>query len=297
MAVDRVFEGRKSSPWQGGQYGFVRDPERAGGGLVYTKFHEGVDIAPVRRDAAGEPLDTVGAIAGGRVVHAATVSSRSNYGKYVVVEHRWEDGPFYSLYAHLMSVAVNAGQLVSAGQVLGRLGYTGSGINRARAHLHLELNLLLNDRFELWHDAHYTTPNHHGRYNGLNLAGVDIAALFLGHRRDPGLTMRGFIAAVEPYYRVAVPRAPGFDLSGRYPWLVNGGLSDSGALEITFSRSGLPLAVQARVAPVAGPVVTWVRPSASSHGLNTVGRLTGSGDRAGLSKGGGRYVQLVAGLF
>jgi hypothetical protein len=164
--------------------------------------------------------------------------------------------------------------------------------------LHLELNLLLNGRFELWHDAHYTTPNHHGRYNGLNLAGVDIAALFLGHRRDPDLTMRGFIATVEPYYRVAVPRTQGFELSGRYPWLVRpGGGTGGEALEITFSRSGLPLAVEARPGQVAQPAVTWVRPSPRSHGLNTIGRLTGSGDRAGLSKGGERYVQLVAGAF
>ncbi|MGE5208834.1 MAG: hypothetical protein ACM3KL_05820, partial [Alphaproteobacteria bacterium] len=65
--IDRDFNGVKSTPWEGGQYGFVRDPKGTSGGLVYTRFHEGIDIRPVHRDANGEPLDEVRAIADGRV--------------------------------------------------------------------------------------------------------------------------------------------------------------------------------------------------------------------------------------
>jgi hypothetical protein len=54
--IERDFNGVKSTPWEGGQYGFVRDPKDVASGVVYTRFHEGIDIRPVHRDANGEPL-------------------------------------------------------------------------------------------------------------------------------------------------------------------------------------------------------------------------------------------------
>src|SRR5438105_9101582 len=61
--VERDYKGMKSTPWEGGQYGFVRDPVETAAGIVYTRFHEGIDIRPLRRDTHGEPLDEVRAIA------------------------------------------------------------------------------------------------------------------------------------------------------------------------------------------------------------------------------------------
>ena len=66
--IERDFKGVRSTPWEGGQYGFVRDPTDTAGGVVYTRFHEGIDIRPLHRDAHGEPLDEVRAIADGKVV-------------------------------------------------------------------------------------------------------------------------------------------------------------------------------------------------------------------------------------
>src|SRR5216117_492835 len=37
--VERNYKGVKSTPWEGGQYGFVRDPTDTPGGVVYTRFH------------------------------------------------------------------------------------------------------------------------------------------------------------------------------------------------------------------------------------------------------------------
>src|SRR3979490_2833629 len=67
--IERDYKGEKSRPWQGGQYGFVRAPIETKAGIVSTRFHEGIDIKPMHRDAAGEPLDEVRAIADGKVVH------------------------------------------------------------------------------------------------------------------------------------------------------------------------------------------------------------------------------------
>jgi hypothetical protein len=80
MYVNRDFEGEKSKPWQGGQFGFVRGPGRDGGKIVYLQLHEGIDIRPVRRDPQGNPLDEVRAAAVGKVVHVSREAGASNYG-------------------------------------------------------------------------------------------------------------------------------------------------------------------------------------------------------------------------
>src|SRR4029077_13958419 len=95
QSVDREYDSAKAAPWEGGQYGFVRDPKSTGGGLIYTRFHEGIDIRSVHRDANGEPRDEVRAIADGEVVHISPVAGYSNYGKYIVIEHRWGGSSFY----------------------------------------------------------------------------------------------------------------------------------------------------------------------------------------------------------
>src|SRR5213082_3010531 len=128
--VERDYKGVKSTPWEGGQYGFVRDPTDTAGGLLYTRFHEGIDIRSVHRDANGEPVDEVRAIANGKVVHVNPVPGYSNYGKYIVIEHRWDGSNYYSLYGHLSSIAVHPGDLVKRGQPVATMGYTGVGINQ-----------------------------------------------------------------------------------------------------------------------------------------------------------------------
>src|ERR1700730_18210458 len=79
--IERDYHGEKSTPWEGGQYGFVRDPQQTRDGIVYTRFHEGIDIRPVHRDDNGEPRDEVRAIADGKVVYTSAVPGHSNYGK------------------------------------------------------------------------------------------------------------------------------------------------------------------------------------------------------------------------
>src|SRR5207244_12897778 len=65
--IERDYHGEKSTPWEGGQYGFVRDPVETSSGIVYTRFHEGIDIRCLHRDERGEPTDEVRASADGKV--------------------------------------------------------------------------------------------------------------------------------------------------------------------------------------------------------------------------------------
>jgi len=148
--VRRDFEGQISNTWEGGQYGFVRNPQRIGTAILYTRFHEGIDIRPLQRDGHGEPLDVIHAIAAGKVVYINPVPSHSNYGRYIVIEHQFDGCPYYSLYAHLGAVQINIGDTVAQGDPIGVMGHTGEGIDGERAHLHLELNLLLNGDFDKW---------------------------------------------------------------------------------------------------------------------------------------------------
>src|SRR6184192_2586169 len=243
--IERDFKGVKSTPWEGGQYGFVRDPIETSAGVVCTRFHEGIDIRPLRRDARGEPLDEVRAIADGKVVHTNLVPGYSNYGKYIVIEHRWDGSNYFSLYGHLNSITVQPGESVQRGQRIGVMGYTGVGLNQARAHLHLELDLMFSRQFEAWHDTFFKNdPNHNGRYNGINLTGLDIARLYLALRKQPSLTIPEFLAQEETFYRVMIPASKHFDLIKFYPWLLaekTGGAPVS--WEVSFNRAGVPLKI------------------------------------------------------
>jgi hypothetical protein len=297
--VDRDFEGSKTTPWEGGQFGFVRDPRRFGSRIAYARFHEGLDIKPLQRDAKGNPQDTVSAIADGVVVYVAAASGLSNYGRYIVVQHTWGGSPFFSLYAHLASAHVSTGQKVQAGTTLGILGYTGSGIDQRRAHVHVELNLFLSSRFELWHNASFNTPNHHGVYNGLNLIGLDLQALYLAQKKNPAFTVASAVKATESSYRVAVPGDAEMEIVKNYPWLLDGPrpAGKPASWEVTFSRWGLPLTVKASTVAVAAPTVTWVKDAGIPHYTHTRGCVSGSGNTGKLTPDGLNFVKLVCGWF
>lgn len=297
--VDRDFEGEKSTPWEGGQFGFVRDPRRFGKTIAYARFHEGLDIKPMQRDAKGNPQDEVRAIADGIVAYTTLAPGLSNYGRYIVVKHDLSEGSFYSLYAHLADSRVAVGQKVKAGAMLGVLGYTGSGIDQRRAHVHVELNMFLSRRFDAWHAASFATPNHHGVFNGLNLIGLDLQALYLAQHKNPAVTVAGAVRATESGYRVAVPGDAEMEIVKNYPWLLDGPrpAGKPASWEVTFSRWGLPLAVKASSTAVSQPVVTWVNDVGIPHYTHTRGCVTGSGSTGKLTTEGLRFVKLACGWF
>lgn len=296
MGVDRDFEGMKSQPWQGGQYGFVRTPRRdAQGEIFYTRMHEGIDIRPLQRDAQGHPLDPVLAAADGQVVHVSTSPGASNYGRYIVIEHEWDGCRYYTLYAHLDSTTATPGETVHQGQTIGQLGFSGAGINRERAHVHFEVGLLLSNNFEAWHDACFPgSPNHHGLFNGLNLVGMNPAELLLAARKDPNLRIADYIRRDDPYFSILINDSPNFSLIRNYPWLVPAGeVAHPPAWKVTFSRTGVPLKIEAFLERVSEPRAVWVKSTPYPITFATKGLITGSASTPRLTDSGLRFARLL----
>ena len=293
--IERNYKGVKSTPWEGGQYGFVRYPMATSAGTVYTRFHEGIDIRALHRDARGEALDEVHAIADGKVVHTNLVPSYSNYGKYIVIEHRWDGSSYYSLYGHLSSIAVQPGNTVKRGQPIAVMGYTGAGLNQERAHLHLELNLMLSHRFDAWYDAFFKNdPNHNGIYNGMNLAGVDIARFYLALRKNPSLTIPEFLSTEETFYKVTLPKSRYFEVAKLYPWMLAAATrNDKSSWEISFARSGLPLKIEPSDKHVTQPELSYVKQSSIDYSHLTRDVISGRGVNAHFTDYGRQLMRLL----
>lgn len=90
----------------------------------FGRYHTAVDIsswvgAPIRAAESGYV-----AVAGW---------SNVGYGYYIIIDH---GGGYQTLYAHLSKYAVDAGQTVERGQLIGSAGSTG---NSTGPHLHLEV--------------------------------------------------------------------------------------------------------------------------------------------------------------
>jgi murein DD-endopeptidase MepM/ murein hydrolase activator NlpD len=293
--IERNYKGVKSTPWEGGRYGFVRDPTDTAGGVVYTRFHEGIDIRPLYRDAHGEPLDEVRAIADGKVEHANLVSGYSNYGKYIVIEHRWGDSNYYSLYGHLSSIAVQPGDAVKRGQRIGVMGYTGTGLNRERAHLHLELNLMLSHQFEAWYSTFFRNdPNHNGIYNGMNLIGLDIARLYLALKKTPLLTIPEFLSREETFYKVTLPKSRHFELPKLYQWmLTTGSRNEKSAWDVSFAQSGVPLRIESSDKNVTQPELSYAKKNSVDYSYMTREIISGHGASAHLTDYGRQLMRLL----
>jgi murein DD-endopeptidase MepM/ murein hydrolase activator NlpD len=293
--IERNFKGIKSTPWEGGQYGFVRDPTDTSGGIVYTRFHEGIDIRPLHRDSRGEPLDEVRAIADGKVVHVNPVPGYSNYGKYIVIEHRWDGSNCYSLYGHLSSIAVQPGDTVKRGQRIAVMGYTGTGLNRERAHLHLELNLMLSHQFEAWYNTFFRNdPNHNGIYNGMNLAGLDVARLYLALNKNPSVTIPEFLSREETFYKVTVPKSRHFELPKLYPWMLGtGARNEKSSWEVSFARSGVPLKIESSDKLVTQPELCYVKKSSTNYSYLTRDIISGHGANAHFTDYGRQLMRLL----
>jgi murein DD-endopeptidase MepM/ murein hydrolase activator NlpD len=236
--------------WESGCFGCVR-----GDGW---QMHEGLDIRCLQRDRRGEPTDPVMATADGTVVYLNLKPSLSNYGNYLILRHRIDGLEIYSLYAHLKEVraGLKAGDNVKAGDVIATMGHTSNTreqISKERAHVHFELDLLVNDRFPEWFRK--TSPNErndHGAWNGQNLLGLDPRAVFLAEKNSAnGFSLLNFIRGQTELCRVVV-RKKDFPWVKRYAPLVRANpLADREGIagyELALNFNGVPFELIPRAA-------------------------------------------------
>ena len=209
------------------------------------RFHEGVDIRPHGRDAAGEPTDRVLAAMEGLVAY---VNPKVNgpYGRYVVLHHPGAEASGYTLYAHLASILpeLRPGQKVARGQILGVMGRSSAGadpITPDRAHLHFEVGVMLSNAFNRWYDSQPENkgdPNPHGIWNGHNLMGMDPTPFLARRQADLPAAIRAQPAALAVVMRTA--RIP--DFVKRHPGLVNGRNAVAAGWRVEFTWQGMPKA-------------------------------------------------------
>jgi len=109
------------------------DTEAREGGGFYAARKNGIHGALDLNGSLGEPVH---AVANGTVIVAAR-SEWGKLGKTVVIDHR--DGGF-TAYAHLNTVEIDTNSSVTAGQIIGTIGYSGNAASlRAKSlppHLH-----------------------------------------------------------------------------------------------------------------------------------------------------------------
>ena len=101
-------------------FGWREDPVRPRPGE--KTFHRAVDLA-------GKMGDPIKAAMNGTVLH---IDNNPNLGNFIILKH---DNEYQTLYAHLSSFSVKAGEKVEQGQIIGKVGDTGYTTG---PHLHFE---------------------------------------------------------------------------------------------------------------------------------------------------------------
>lgn len=209
------------------------------------RFHEGLDLKPLKRNRQNEPADEVYAILEGRVAYINKIAGNSSYGRYIVLEHTDLDIPFITLYAHLARVddAIGLGQIIPGGARLGVMGRSANHpISKLLAHLHIELGLRLSDDFESWYNKQsFKAKNTHGQWNGYNFVGTDPLFFYYLNQKDKIQNMHDFVKSLKTDFRVRVYSSKVPNYIKRYPKLleepIRVGLV---GWEIAFTWYGLP---------------------------------------------------------
>lgn len=113
--------------------------------------HQGTDLAN------GQAGDTIRAAGSGVVIVAFDGDNGNGYGGHVVIAHRIPvDRVVYTVYGHIGrgTIVVEPGDLVVAGDPIGRVGQTGRA---STPHLHFEVREG-DDPFARWENAHVIEP-------------------------------------------------------------------------------------------------------------------------------------------
>ena len=178
------------------------------------KFHEGLDLFPVKSNSQGKAEDSIFAAMDGMVTYLSHKASDSAYGKYIVLEHTQFNPIIYSLYAHLDEISPNlsVGKMVQVAEPIGQMGNTASfRIPLDRSHLHFEVGIRLSNQFDKWYKRQrFKTPNKHNNYNGYNLVGIDPIKFYSEYQKKSFRTPAEFFHNLPTVAKVQVmsPKKP-----------------------------------------------------------------------------------------
>ncbi len=241
--VPENFQPTASGRPESALYGSVRTKKI--GRKFFASFHEGIDIAPLERDRAGNPRDHVMAATDGKVAYVNRIAGNSNYGKYIVLSHGAGPGRIYTLYAHLNEInpAIDKDDPVGEGESLGIMGSTSNGrISSVNAHLHFEICLMFNSRFKQWFRKQKLKPDH-GIYNGWNLVGIDPLAVYEKQEEDDKneFNLYAYLAEIPRAFELVFKTPRQLDYFRRYPELWKDAKFDGGVMVIACSENGIPL--------------------------------------------------------
>jgi len=239
---ENFFAPTPGKSWVSGTFGCVRTEG--------WQMHEGLDIRSVQKDRRGEPTDPVMATADGVVAYANRRSGLSNYGNYIILRHYIHGLELYSLYAHLSQVRsdlkpntpVRAGETIG---VMGRTSNTRQRIDKSRAHVHFEFDLLIHPQFASWYRQNFPGQrNDHGNWNGLNLVALDPQDIFLSQAKaGTNFNLLRHVQSQPELFKVWVNKSR-FPWVQRHPGLVmrNPAAEKEGiaGFEVSINFNGLP---------------------------------------------------------
>lgn len=216
------------------------------------RFHEGIDIKPVRRNRKSEPLDEIYAAFDGVVRCVNRVAGNSGYGRYVVITHPQLDVEVYTLYAHMSAVddGIVKGKRVRAGDRLGIMGRSASyAIAKPQAHLHFEIGLMYSGGFDRWYknSRRFKQKNFFGNYNGMNLEGFDpLEFMYAARTGRVKSGMADYIKNMPTAYVARVYTSNTPDFARMYPALADGRqkAGKTAGWDIHFTWFGLPQKVE-----------------------------------------------------
>lgn len=290
-----VFQHTGSGNEMSGRFGSVRT-----GANGLARFHEGIDIATLQRDARGRPLDTVHAAAPGMVALVSRIAGNSDYGKHVVLIHDDPIGRVYTLYAHMAETATGLieGQRVSAGDPLGKVGNTAlEPIPLSRAHLHFEIGLLSNPQFLTWPARKQkNTPG--GLYNGQNLLGLDPVEVFRQRTiRGEAFTLLDHARQHPVAFSLLVRARRPLAFFEAHPALWEGEPYGGEAMMLFVAESGLPLrgrnATAEELAGLGKQVHKVMQVNPLLLGRNGRRHIVSSGGRWILGQNGGPWLDVL----
>lgn len=238
-SIESFIQPTVSGESRSGLFGCVRN-----GG---SRFHEGLDLFPVKRTRSGEPADPVYSILPGRVVHVNAVAGYSSYGRYVVIEHDKEFPAYHTLYAHLAKVdsTIKPGTRVESGTRIGVMGRSAAGyiIPKERGHLHFEIGFRLTNQFQSWYDAQkFGSKNRHGNWNGMNLVSIDPLDFYRSVRSGKSSNLYQYLESLPAVARIRIFTTQIPDFVKNYSSLVSRPYDSAQVIawDIAFTQYGVP---------------------------------------------------------